>query len=165
MESKDSVANRTWKEWAQVQCNYLVRTRHLAKGIMLFWRPLVGVTDLHLILKYKLLAKSSQKNNVRVSFRALREQRHTHCLFLCSVAEVSKQKRKCACFWQLNFSQIHLLTLSYIAVCIYFAKIILILHTGMTPLPSRLACQSTYHLFTYNMFHIFFANIASGVLV
>lgn len=38
----------------------------------------MGVTDLHLILKYKLLAKSSQKNNVRISFSAPREQRHTH---------------------------------------------------------------------------------------
>lgn len=103
MESKDLVANRTWKEWAQVQCNYLVRTRHLAKGIVLFWRPLVGVTDLHLILKYKLLAKSSQKNNVRVSFRALREQRHTHCLFLCSVAEVSKQKKEMCLLLTIEF--------------------------------------------------------------
>lgn len=37
-------------------------------------------------------------------------------------------------------------------------------HRGDTT-PCRLACQSVYHLFTYNMFHICFANIASGVLV
>lgn len=37
-------------------------------------------------------------------------------------------------------------------------------HRGDTT-PCRLACQSVDHLFTYNMFHICFANIASGVLV
>jgi hypothetical protein len=76
----------------------------------------------------------------------------------------AKHPAKCAGFWRLNFSRVHLLTFFYTVVCIYFAESTLTLHRADTT-PLQAGLSITAPPFAYYMFHICFADIASGVLV